>query len=209
MGQAGGLQRLEVVVRRGQPVQADRRRQRIARHRLAVAQGVALALDDQGRRAQPGEVRDPRLLRLAGGVERVAEADQGIRAQLVGQQAGHAPAHRLAAQGQGPVQGLADLRMDSPPAVEQLRLRIRRTLAAVLAALGHVGKLEARDGDALGGEQFGDALHERAVHRRPGAMGENQGGRQRAGRAVPFQRQLATPRMQWGSGSQLIPINIS
>lgn len=64
VGQAGGLQRLEVVVRRGQPVQADRRRQRIARHRLAVAQGVALALDDQGRRAQPGEVRDPRLLRL-------------------------------------------------------------------------------------------------------------------------------------------------
>ncbi|EVT88732.1 hypothetical protein Z046_18390 [Pseudomonas aeruginosa VRFPA09] len=99
--------------------------------------------------------------------------------------------------------------MDPPPAVEQLRLRIRRTLAAVLAALGHVGKLEARDGDALGGEQFGDALHERAVHRRPSAMGENQGGRQRAGRAVPFQRQLATPRMQWGSGSQLIPINIS
>ncbi len=43
VGQAGGLQRLEVVVRRGQPVQADRRRQRIARHRLAVAQGVALA----------------------------------------------------------------------------------------------------------------------------------------------------------------------
>ena len=64
VGQAGGLQRLEVVVRRGQPVQADRRRQRIARHRLAVAQGVALTLDDQGRRAQPGEVRDSRLLRL-------------------------------------------------------------------------------------------------------------------------------------------------
>src|SRR5579871_2938782 len=79
------------------PGDLDFPRQLVARDLIAVAQGVARALDYQGGRAQGAQMLDTGVLRAAGGMEGVAQTDQAGRADLVSHHARDAPAHRLAA----------------------------------------------------------------------------------------------------------------
>src|SRR3546814_10218125 len=86
---------------------SDRRGEFVAGNLLGVAQGVAGALADQAGRAQRRQVIGAQSLGLAGGMEGIAEAGEADDARpafpgLVGDQAGHASAHRLAADHQGP-----------------------------------------------------------------------------------------------------------
>src|SRR3546814_17427817 len=81
---------------------SDRRGEFVAGNLLGVAQGVAGALADQAGRAQRRQVIGAQSLGLAGGMEGIAEAGEADDARpafpgLVGDQAGHASATRLAA----------------------------------------------------------------------------------------------------------------
>ena len=80
-------------------------------------------------------------------MERIAQAHQRIRPQFVGQQAGHAPPHGLATDGQRARDLLPHLGMHRAPSGQQTRLRIRRATLAVQAPRGHVGKFEAHHGN--------------------------------------------------------------
>ncbi|MNJ63911.1 hypothetical protein D3C77_598390 [compost metagenome] len=102
----------------GQPLDTDRRRQPVARHLIARAQRIALALQDQRRRAQLGQVFHAGFLRLAGGVEGIAQANQRVGPQLIGQHACHACAHRLAANGQRARDLLPHPGIHPPPMIE-------------------------------------------------------------------------------------------
>ncbi|MNG09944.1 hypothetical protein D3C84_933850 [compost metagenome] len=126
-------------------------------------------------------------------MEGITQADQGIRAQFVGQQAGHAPAHRLAADRQWPCDLLAHLGIHRTPLLEQFGLGVGRAFLAVQPPCGHVGELEAQHRHAARCEVFRHLLEERAVHRRAGAMGENQGGAARARGAIPQPGPLLLP----------------
>src|ERR1043165_2752277 len=93
--------RLVRVVGAGEPRDLDRRRERVAGDVVARAERIALALDDERGRLQRGEMLRPQFLRLPRRMERIAEADEGADAQLVRDHAGHPPAHRLPADGNG------------------------------------------------------------------------------------------------------------
>src|SRR5687768_66075 len=97
LGPARGPARLPRMVAVLEPENPDGRRELVARHLLGSAERVARALHDERRRAQRGEMGGAGSRRLAGGMERVAEADQTGGPGLVGDQARDAPAERLAA----------------------------------------------------------------------------------------------------------------
>ncbi len=84
VGQPRALQRLQIMVRRSEPMQGDRRRQRVLRHPLAITECIALALHDQRRRPQPLQMGHSRLVRLPRGMERIAQAHQCLGLQLIG-----------------------------------------------------------------------------------------------------------------------------
>ena len=128
-----------------------------------------------------------RFVGLADGVERVAQADQRIRFQLVGEQTGHAPAHGFAANGQRPGDLLPHGGMHLAPALEQFGLGVGWAFLAVFAARGHVGEFEAHHRYATGGELACHQVHEVAVHRRARAVGEDQGRQAVARWPIPQQ----------------------
>ena len=60
----------------GQPTKFDITRQIVAGNVFFVAQRIAFALHDQCRSLDRLEMLDPQLIRFAGRMERIAEADQ-------------------------------------------------------------------------------------------------------------------------------------
>src|SRR5690606_694491 len=64
--------------------------------------------------------------------------------------------------------------MHLTPAIEQNRLPIRWTAPTALPPRDHVGKLETHHRQAPCGEQRSHPLHERTVHGRTCAVGEDQ-----------------------------------
>lgn len=191
-GRRGGRRRPQVAVPGGRraaarrqivaavlaPEEADRGRQIHRLDLLAVAEGVPLALDDQGGAAQPGERLEAELVGLPGRVERIAETDDPDDAPVEGGIAGEhrrdAPAHGLAADQHRPV--VLDERFRQRGGVfadEPLRGG-RRPLLSAAAAPGHVGEFEADDVEPGGRGVADEALHERRVHRGARAVGEDQ-----------------------------------
>ena len=142
---------------------------------------------------QLGQVRDPRLVRLADGVEGIAQAHQGIRAQLIGQQAGYTPAHGLATYGQRPCDLLAHLGIDLSPLLQQFGLGVGWAFLAVQPPGGHIGELEAQHRNPACRKALGHLLHKVAVHWRAGAMGQDQGGARLSGWPIPQPGPCALP----------------
>src|SRR6202165_1541571 len=142
---AGGNARLPGVVAILDPVHADRRREAVRGDVLGRAEGIARALEDQCGRAESREMLRPEAVRLAGRMERVSEAEERSRAELVRHEAGDPPAERLAADREA----LASLEPfeRASPALPQDRLAVRGTAAAAAPPRAHVRKLEARDAD--------------------------------------------------------------
>ncbi|MCY1552093.1 hypothetical protein D9M68_884680 [compost metagenome] len=134
-------------------------------------------------------------------MEGVAQANQGIGTQFVGEQAGHAPAHRLAADGKRPCDLLAHPGIHPTPLFQQFGLLIGGAFLAVEAAGGHVVELEAHYRNPACGQQLRHPGHEFAVHRRTGAVGEYQRGLRRRCRPIP---QPLIPRLRLRA---LIPVN--
>ncbi len=165
-----------------QPMEAYRGRQGIFSHSVPFAQGVTLSLNDQGRRPEFGQMSRSRPVRPACRVKRVTQTDESPGFQLIRQQACHTPAHRLAADRQGPGYLPAQPRVHFTPTIQQARLRIGRTPATARPPLRHVGKLETHYGNPANGETLGHARHESAIHRSAGAMGQNQAGMRLGGR---------------------------
>jgi hypothetical protein len=164
-------------------VQADGRGQVVARHLAGVAQGVARALADQAGGLQGRQVLGAQAFGLAGRVEGIAEAGEAPDAGLVGDQAGDSPAHGFAADHQAfRPQGGDDL----PPGLQQHRQAVRRRPLRGMAPPRHVGELEAHHTPAARSQPAGEEIHEGAVHRRAGTVGEGEGERcrARAGRRV-------------------------
>ena len=118
---------------------------------------------------------DPGALGLARGMEGIPQADQARDCRLVGDQAGDAPAHRLAPDEQPPARSPrpAQVVHDGVPAGDQRRLPVRRPPLAVLAAPGHVRKFEPRDPYAGRADPLGERGHEGAVHRCASAVRED------------------------------------
>jgi len=150
-----------------------------------ITQGVALTLDNQGRRLQRGEMRHPRLFRLAGGIERITQADQRVRAQLIGQQTGHSPPHRLATDGQRSCGLLSHQGMDFTPLGQQLSLWTGRPLACPGTSRRHVGELESANRYPARSKARSHLFHERAVHRCACTMRQDQAHPCAARRPVP------------------------
>src|ERR1051326_7021736 len=167
LGDVLPLPRLEGVVA-GDPGDLDRRRERVAGDVGARPERIALALDDERWRPQRAEVRRPQLLRLSRRMERVAEADEGADTQLVRDHAGHPPAERFAADGDG--LAAAVLRDDVAPRLQQHRLAIGHA-----APRGHGRELEGDDADAAPLQSARDGSHERRIHAGAGAVSEEKG----------------------------------
>jgi hypothetical protein len=140
----------------------ERARQAIALDLTAAAELVALALHDEPGRAQVSEMGCAQLRRLPRRMERVAEADQRTDLQFVGDHAGDAPAHRLAADGQLPPGGDVgrQRRNHVAPRLQEHRLAIWRP-ALALAARRHVGELEPHDPNAGGRDLRREVVQER------------------------------------------------
>src|SRR5262249_17932033 len=142
---AGAARWAQVVVAALDPADADRGREPVARHVVGDAEGIARALHDQRRRADPLEVGGAQALRLPGRVERVAEADEPARADLVREQPRHAPSERLAADREP--RGTAEALDPLAPGREQHGRPVERAAHAGFAPLRHVGELEAHYAD--------------------------------------------------------------
>jgi len=93
--------------------------------------------------------------------------------------------------------------MDFPPLIEQLCLRSGWSFAPAGASLGHIGELEATHRNPACGKAFSHFLHERTVHRRASAMGQNQARASRALRPIP------TDGMPFAALCVLIRVNTS
>src|SRR5216683_2358956 len=98
------LARPEVVIAILQPEDFYGFRQRVGRNLVAVAERVARALHDEGRRLHLRKMSGSQLLWFAGRVEGVTETQQAGDAaggmEIVGDHAGDPSAHRLAADDQ-------------------------------------------------------------------------------------------------------------
>src|SRR2546428_5431913 len=106
----------------GDPLNADRRRHRVAAHLLLGAERIAASLEDQARRAERLQMRGAHLRWLTGRVERVTETENAARSDLVGDHRGHPSSERFPAKNQTtPATQLGD---DFPPAVEKHGLPI-------------------------------------------------------------------------------------
>ena len=154
------------------PHHADRRGEPVARDVPGRPEGIARALHDQRRRADPLELRRAQPLGLLRRVEGVAEADEAARLHLVGEQARHAPAEGLASDHEA--RGAAELAEGVAPRGEQHGRAVERAAPALLATLRHVGELEARHADAARGELARHRREEGRVHRGAGSVGEHQ-----------------------------------
>ena len=108
-------------------------------------------------------------------MERVAEADQPIGTALASNKAGHAATHGFTADHKG---SISRRRLDdASPGIEQNGLPVRRPLAAASAPASHIGEFKTQDPEPRRGNAFGDLVHEGRVHRRTGAVGQNERGR--------------------------------
>ncbi len=157
-------------------------RKRIGLDLLARGEGVAGAVADQRRHGEVREVRGAQLLRPARRMERVAEADQPADVAgtevLLGHHAGDPTAHRLAADEeprQVPRHG------DRLGILALQGLGLRRRLPLADAAGRHVAEFETGGADAALGETGAEIVHPRRVHRRAGAMRQQQVGRRVGG----------------------------
>ncbi len=166
-----GLAGRQVMIAVFGPVETEGPRELVALDLGPGAEGIPGPLHDQARGLDRLEVCRPQPLRLAGWMEGIAEADQAGGGDFVGKQARHAAAHRFAADSQAAgLQSVASL----APGVQQLRLPIRGPLPAVGPPRRHVGELEAGDAQAPVAQTFGKGRHEGTVHRRAGAVRQNQ-----------------------------------
>ena len=156
----------------GQPDQLNRWRQLVAADILSIAHRVPLALHDQRRRLNLGEVCRPCPLRLAQRVERIAEADEPEHTGVIRDHRGDATAHRTAADDEA--FRLANLGDRLAPGCFEHGRAVRRAALPRLATPAHVRELEAHDPYAGGGEPAGDRLHPRGVHRQPRPVGEHE-----------------------------------
>ena len=154
------------------PVETKGVRERVALDLVPGAEGIPGPLDDQARSLDRLEVLRPQAFGLARRMEGVPEADQPGRLDLIGDQARHASAHRFAADGKAGGRQRGD---NLAPSLQQFRLPVRGPLPAVGAPRRHIGELKASDPQAAVGQAFGKGSHEGAVHRRAGAMGQDQG----------------------------------
>jgi hypothetical protein len=105
-------------------------------------------------------------------MERVTEAYEAANLKLVGDHAGHAPAHGLAAD--DALAAAAELCDGLAPGVEEDSLPVRGAALAVCSTGGHVGELEADDAEAPLSKALREDGHEGAVHRGAGAVRENE-----------------------------------
>jgi hypothetical protein len=110
----------------------DRLGQLVRRHVALAAEGIALALHDQGRRLQAAKVLDAEPLGPADRMKRIPKANQSRDASFVGHEAGNSASHRLAADDQ--VFG-AELLDNLQPGFTEYRLAVWRPLLAGLATL--------------------------------------------------------------------------
>jgi hypothetical protein len=120
------------------PGKRDGRAQPIVSDLVAAPEWIALALADQGRRAQAGQVLGAEALRPSGRMEREAETDQAIDARIIGDQAGDAPAHGLAADHEP--MGCPDAARSGRAGFPQHRLAIRRAPASLGSMRAMYGK---------------------------------------------------------------------
>ena len=144
--------------------------QRIGRDLIWFAKGVPGALHYQPRATDLLQMLNTGTFGLARRVKRIAKADKAGGPHLRRQLTGHACAHRLAAQKQTPGNPSGLL----AHTLLQHRHRVGRTLAAIVAARRHIGELKAQHLDPLGRQRRRQLRHKRAVHRRAGAMGQQQ-----------------------------------
>ncbi len=141
------LARLEVVVAVLQPEKFDPVGQGVSRNLVAGAEFVAGPLTDQCRRLEIGKMSGAQLVRFSGGMEGIAEAkepgDLALGMKVVGDHAGDATAHGLAADHEG---ALGAELGNGRPILRIERFRAGRGLAPVGSAPGcHIAELEAGD----------------------------------------------------------------
>ncbi len=184
-GEARSAAGTQIMVAVGRPMQRDGRRQRHGFDLVAGPEGIALALDDEGRAGQRLEVGRAQVFRLVGRMEGVAEADEAgslLRGEgLIGDEARDASAHRLAAdqQRRSARPGLGENRPELGN--ERLGFR-RRALFSAVASARHVGELEAQRLDVPLLQELGEGFKERAVHGPSGAVRAEESRDRRRGR---------------------------
>ena len=110
----------------------------------ARAKGVALPLQQQGRRRDLLEHLTPPAVGAGRGVERIPENEQSCSIHLVApvviELGRHPPPHGLARQEQA---GMGKRAQHLAPVGEQHGLPVRRPALAILGPLAHVGEVEA------------------------------------------------------------------
>jgi hypothetical protein len=186
IGPAGTLQDVERVIGPGDHVEGRALAQAGAdgAQQVEIGELVALALEEQHRHADLGQMGAALDRRPAGGVQRKAEEHQAALDRercLGGGERGHSSAHRLAAGEQRQVRRRRGRRGDrGAHGRKQDRARVRSPAARL-----QVRKLVAEGGDSDLSERRTHRPHEPMAHARPCPMREYQ---QRARRRWPQQQ---------------------
>ena len=111
-----------------------------------------------------------RALGLTRRMKRIAEADETADVELVGDHAGHAAAHRFAANEKAVELIASQLTHRFAPRIEQHRLAIGCPSVLPSPPPRHVRKLETNDADRTRRKRLRHAIHPRRVHRAAGAV---------------------------------------
>src|SRR5262245_7941455 len=140
----------------------------------AIAKWITRALQNESKRRDSLQMLDAQALGFADRMERISQTHKSCNARFIGNQAGDAAAHRLAANDEA---FAAKLCYHFVPGIAEHFFAVRRPLLSCLAVCRHVRELEARDTEAPIGEARGESGHEWSVHACAGSVGQGDGPR--------------------------------